>query len=86
MNFSLLAGGSKIKFVNSEHQQLGINDGPWTEVEHANFIEGLKIEGRGKWRDIAEKYVKTRTRTQVASHAQKFFAREESDASINTNK
>ncbi|KAG2382739.1 hypothetical protein C9374_005319 [Naegleria lovaniensis] len=74
MNFSISNDNSKIKFVNAQHQLKGINDGSWTEKEHEDFVRGLNECGKGKWREIAEKFVKTRTRTQVASHAQKYFA------------
>ncbi|EFC38289.1 predicted protein [Naegleria gruberi] len=60
MNFSISSDSSKIKFVNSEHQQIGINDGSWTDQEHEDFVRGLNECGKGRWREIAEKYVKTR--------------------------
>jgi SHAQKYF class myb-like DNA-binding protein len=47
-----------------------IIDGPWSDTEHEDFLIGLQECGSGQWRMIADKYVKTRTRTQVASHAQ----------------
>lgn len=47
----------------------------WSPDEHQLFIEGLAKLGRGDWKGIARHFVKTRTSTQVASHAQKHFAR-----------
>ncbi|KAI3408773.1 uncharacterized protein J3R85_020062 [Psidium guajava] len=49
---------------------------PWTENEHRLFLLGLQTYGKGDWRSIARHFVKTRTPTQVASHAQKFYMRQ----------
>lgn len=49
---------------------------PWTEEEHRTFLKGLNKLGKGDWRGIATKYVTTRTPSQVASHAQKYFLRQ----------
>ncbi|KAL3841007.1 hypothetical protein ACJIZ3_025598 [Penstemon smallii] len=48
---------------------------PWSEDEHKLFLLGLQKVGKGDWRGISRNFVKTRTPTQVASHAQKYFLR-----------
>lgn len=49
---------------------------PWTEEEHKTFLRGLSKLGKGDWRGISREFVRTRTPTQVASHAQKYFLRQ----------
>ncbi|KAJ7003043.1 hypothetical protein D5086_006308 [Populus alba] len=49
---------------------------PWTEDEHRLFLIGLQKLGKGDWRGIARNFVVSRSPTQVASHAQKFFIRQ----------
>ncbi|XP_073277366.1 transcription factor MYBS3-like isoform X1 [Primulina huaijiensis] len=56
---------------------------PWTEEEHRMFLLGLEKLGKGDWRGISRNFVTSRTPTQVASHAQKYFLRQ---GSINKKK
>ncbi|KAK4482013.1 hypothetical protein RD792_012929 [Penstemon davidsonii] len=46
---------------------------PWTIEEHRQFLVGLEIFGKGDWRSISRNYVPSKTPSQVASHAQKYF-------------
>ncbi|KAG2313315.1 hypothetical protein Bca52824_024872 [Brassica carinata] len=48
---------------------------PWSEKEHKLFLLGLQKLGKGDWKGISKNFVKSRTSTQVASHAQKYFLR-----------
>jgi len=64
-------GGAKGKGSDQERRK-GI---PWTEEEHRLFLMGLSKFGKGDWRSISRNFVITRTPTQVASHAQKYFIR-----------
>ncbi|KAH0714648.1 hypothetical protein KY284_007553 [Solanum tuberosum] len=47
----------------------------WTEDEQRAFLKGLDFHGKGNWTKIAKDFLPTRTSTQVASHAQKYFVR-----------
>ncbi|XLR32143.1 hypothetical protein S83_060043 [Arachis hypogaea] len=49
----------------------------WTLQEHNRlFLQGFEELGK-QWLRISNEYVKTRTYTQVVSHAKKFFERQE---------
>ncbi|KAJ4883200.1 Duplicated homeodomain-like superfamily protein [Raphanus sativus] len=62
--------GSKAKA--DQERRKGI---AWSEDEHRLFLLGLDKYGKGDWRSISRNFVVTRTPTQVASHAQKYFIR-----------
>lgn len=66
----------EVKRKKKRSRSTGHNTGSWTDEEHRLFLEGLEKFGRSKWREISE-YVGTRSRIQVASHSQKFFAKTE---------
>ncbi|KAK9114754.1 hypothetical protein Syun_021551 [Stephania yunnanensis] len=64
--------GAKAGSRSDQERRKGI---PWTEEEHRLFLLGLEKFGKGDWRSIARNFVVSRTPTQVASHAQKYFIR-----------
>eukprot|EP00252_Welwitschia_mirabilis_P011819 TRINITY_DN2626_c0_g1_i1.p1 TRINITY_DN2626_c0_g1~~TRINITY_DN2626_c0_g1_i1.p1 ORF type:complete len:301 (+),score=40.97 TRINITY_DN2626_c0_g1_i1:587-1489(+) len=70
-NFSFKANSNPSKSFEQERKK-GV---PWTEEEHRLFLLGLNKYGKGDWRSISRNFVVSRTPTQVASHAQKYFLR-----------
>ncbi|KAF1897042.1 hypothetical protein Lal_00034744 [Lupinus albus] len=48
----------------------------WTEEEHRLFLEGISRYGKGSWKKISQNCLKSRTPSQIASHAQKYFLRQ----------
>ncbi|XWS50699.1 hypothetical protein CRYUN_Cryun12cG0109000 [Craigia yunnanensis] len=64
--------GGKGNSRSDQERKKGI---PWTEEEHRLFLLGLDKFGKGDWRSISRNFVISRTPTQVASHAQKYFIR-----------
>ncbi|KAJ0967818.1 hypothetical protein J5N97_024735 [Dioscorea zingiberensis] len=72
---SVESGGGKKGGGQGGHVQERRKGVAWSEEEHKQFLCGLERYGKGDWRSIARNYVLTRTPTQVASHAQKYFNR-----------
>ncbi|KAG6552529.1 hypothetical protein Mapa_005949 [Marchantia paleacea] len=68
-------GGLERKTTSSKADQERRKGIPWTEEEHRLFLLGLAKFGKGDWRSISRNFVISRTPTQVASHAQKYFIR-----------
>ncbi|CAD6266219.1 unnamed protein product [Miscanthus lutarioriparius] len=70
-------GGSREEGYGSDGERPHKKRGEaWTEEEHKKFLLGLNKLGKGDWRGISRNYVISRTPTQVASHAQKYFNRQ----------
>ncbi|WOK96437.1 hypothetical protein Cni_G05144 [Canna indica] len=49
---------------------------PWTPEEQMAFLRGLDACEKGDWKRISREFVRSKTATQVASHAQKYFQRQ----------
>lgn len=64
-----------VENVQKESNEKKTNSGAWTCTEHELFLKGHQIHGRN-WAIISKEFVKTRSRMQVASHAQKYFQKE----------
>ncbi|KAL1806189.1 hypothetical protein ACET3Z_029257 [Daucus carota] len=70
-------GKRRLACRSSDHEKKkGV---PWTEEEHRQFLMGLRKHGKGDWRNISRNFVITKTSTQVASHAQKYYLRQLSE-------
>ncbi|KAI4347803.1 hypothetical protein L6164_008585 [Bauhinia variegata] len=67
-----------VNLSSSEFRRRRSKSNPWTEEEHMLFLMGMEEYGRGDWRGISTNFVATRTPTQIASHAQKYFPRQSS--------
>lgn len=70
-NASVMKRPSFTKIITSESERAQINHGTWSKEEHELFIKGLREVGRN-WELIATKYIKSRARSQVASHGMLF--------------
>ncbi|XLU74040.1 hypothetical protein S245_033093, partial [Arachis hypogaea] len=50
------------------------------------FLKGVEKYGKGKWKRISREFVPSKTPKQVASHAQKYFLKQQEQSEENTNK
>ena len=64
---------SKCFYLDNSFKNINTNEGRWSYEEHIKFIESFVTYGK-KWEAI-QKYIGTRSRRQIRSHAQKFFLR-----------
>jgi SHAQKYF class myb-like DNA-binding protein len=65
------------KFEEKYSEEPQFYQGRWTDKEHQAFINAIRMYGK-KWKLICS-HVKTRSCTQIRSHAQKFFSKEDFD-------
>lgn len=70
--------GKTYKKHKSDKKDRRFNHGRWTREEHALFVKAFQVCGRD-WSRISREFVTTRMRSQVASHAQKYLMKMESD-------
>ena len=71
----------QIKNKNTENNNGIHSDGRWNNEEHIRFIKGCLKFGNN-WKKV-EGYVKSRTSTQIRSHAQKFLIKLKRKYNIN---
>ena len=62
-----------ISSKDEEKKDCNFQAGKWTDEEHEKFIEGILNYGN-EWKKV-QQIIKTRSSTQIRSHAQKFFLR-----------
>ena len=76
-----LINNDQIKNQNIEKNNGTHSDGRWNTEEHIRFIRGCLLYGNN-WKKV-ESHVKTRTSTQIRSHAQKFLIKLKKKYKIN---
>ena len=76
-----LINNDQIKNQNIEKNNIIHSDGRWNPEEHIRFIKGCLLYGNN-WKKV-ESHVKTRTSTQIRSHAQKFLIKLKKKYKIN---
>uniref|UniRef100_A0A0D9XJG4 Uncharacterized protein n=1 Tax=Leersia perrieri TaxID=77586 RepID=A0A0D9XJG4_9ORYZ len=77
---SMVVNGSNEVNQGNSYQRATPNSGKskfWTNDEHEMFLMGVNVYGRGDWKNISKFFVPSRTPSQVSSHAQKYFRRQE---------
>ncbi|XP_057739869.1 transcription factor MYBS2-like [Arachis stenosperma] len=58
----------------------------WNPEEREQFLKGVEKYGKGKYKRISREFVPSKTPKQVASHAQKYFLKQQEQSEENTNK
>jgi SHAQKYF class myb-like DNA-binding protein len=64
----------KFHMVNEKKSNHKHKRGTWTAEEHEGFLRGYELYGND-WKRISQELVPTRSKAQLASHAQKYFQR-----------
>uniref|UniRef100_A0A0E0DXT6 Uncharacterized protein n=1 Tax=Oryza meridionalis TaxID=40149 RepID=A0A0E0DXT6_9ORYZ len=55
------------------NQDNGDDDVLWTDYEHRLFLTGMRVYGRGDWRNIARYFVRSKTPEQISIYADNYF-------------
>ena len=77
-NLSVRENSEHVMMQDEPGNEIPIQEGRWNDDEHLRFLEGKHSHYEGvmefgkDWKEV-EKVVKTRTGSQVRSHAQKYF-------------
>uniref|UniRef100_A0A0D3GDD8 Uncharacterized protein n=1 Tax=Oryza barthii TaxID=65489 RepID=A0A0D3GDD8_9ORYZ len=55
------------------NQDNGDDDVLWTDYEHRLFLTGMRVYGRGDWRNISRYFVRSKTPEQISMYADNYF-------------